>query len=176
MKATINLDATPRLKGNPNQLGGTWLDAQNILHHNGGGNVEIQKNGNDLYVGGRKVVFHNFSHQKEGRCLRRDDYPQFVEEIKQMKNALNACVLDFLIENQDFLPENWGYFRSAEHILFCGTLFERNGSMQLKSLRRNLNVRLKTGGWGPGWEEEMHCLDADLIANCYTEFPSLVLE
>lgn len=50
---------------------------------------------------------------------------------KEAKTGLSACVLDYLLENPEFIPSEW----KGKNIIFTGTLFkDGNGNMLYKTL------------------------------------------
>lgn len=80
--------------------------------HKKGGQVIIEKRADDLYIDGVKVF-----------CDCREDPPYsgsyYITWGPGGKKPMNACILDFLMEYQEFIPENW----KGHTIPFMDTIF-----------------------------------------------------
>lgn len=104
----INTDATPRLP----------FDGATIEYHKKDGKMILDPSKINLYLsegqkGGQYI---------EGNKLRK--------ELKS-KPVLNACVLDYLLDNPHLIPEEW----KGKAVFFWGTIFRgSDGSLYVRYL------------------------------------------
>ncbi len=101
--------------------------------HTLGGIVKIEKKGDGLYVDGKKVVLHLSKKQQNGKTIKGHD----LREELTGKKVLNACMLDYLLANPHFIPENWKKDEkgNTRYIFFWGTIFRSsNGSLHVRFL------------------------------------------
>jgi hypothetical protein len=85
------------------------------------GKVAIERRYGDLWVGGKKVIPHLSPCQKNGVCVKGDVlYKELVG-----RPVLSACILDFLLDHTDFIPESWEGkgLGSSRYIWFWGTMY-----------------------------------------------------
>lgn len=136
LRAEIDLDAKPGLPFN----GAT------VEKHIGGGKVVIEKRADGLYIDGKKVILHRVVRQMNGKSIVGHELRKELDG----KPVLNACILDFLMANQGFIPEDWKKDDAGNtiYIFFWGTIFRGSGG--------DLFVRcfyFEGGGWqqGYGW-------------------------
>lgn len=111
LRAEIDLDAKPGLPFN----GAT------VEKHIGGGKVVIEKRADGLYIDGKKVILHRVVRQMNGKSIVGHELRKELDG----KPVLNACILDFLMANQGFIPEDWKKDDAGNtiYIFFWGTIF-----------------------------------------------------
>lgn len=111
LSAEINLDARPAFPFNNGA----------IEEHKGGGRVTIQRQSDGLYVDGHKVVFHRSESQLNGKEIQGH---KLRDELKG-KSTLNACVLDFLVDNPSFVPDEMKEDENGNTVytFFWGTIY-----------------------------------------------------
>lgn len=111
------LEAYIELGGNP----GLPFETALVEKHNGGGRVKIEKRADGLYLGGKKVIFKWVSRQLNGKCLTGIELR--LELTGQL--VLNACVLDFLLDHTEFIPDDWKVDEAGNtiYIFFWGTIY-----------------------------------------------------
>jgi hypothetical protein len=83
-----------------------------------------------------RVNFHVSEKQKKGDSI--EGY-ELYEELKN-RPTINACVLDFLLKNQDMIPEKWKERDEngcIEFILFLGTVYSGRGNLCVRYLSWN---------------------------------------
>lgn len=137
LKAEIDLDVLPSLP----------FTGATIEKHTGGGNgkVAIEKRADGLYVGGKKIILYRSNRQLGSKWIKGHE----LREELTGKPVLNATVLDFLFEHQEFIPDDW----KGNAVFFWGTIYRSAGG--------GLCVRFlcwSVGGWdrdydwlGDGW-------------------------
>lgn len=123
LKAEIDTDLDPKLP----------FDGAKIEKHEKGGKVTIERRGDELFVGGKSVVLHRSDRQQNGKWIRGHD---LCEELTG-KPVLNACVLDFLLENTSFIPDSWKKDDDGNtiYIFFWGTIYrDSHGHLYVRYL------------------------------------------
>jgi len=122
LRAEIDLDAKPGLPFN----------SATVEKHIGGGKVVIEKCANGLlYIDGRKVILHRVVRQMNGKSIVGHELRKELDG----KPVLNACILDFLMGNLGFIPEDWKKDDAGNtiYIFFWGTIFRgSNGSLYVR--------------------------------------------
>lgn len=111
LRAEIDLDAKPGLPFN----GAT------VEKHIGGGKVVIEKRADGLYIDGKKVILHRSTRQMNGKSIVGHELRKELDG----QPVLNACIQDFLMANQGFIPEDWKKDDAGNtiYIFFWGTIF-----------------------------------------------------
>lgn len=111
LSATIDLDANPSLPFN----GAT------IEKHKKGGKVTIEKRADGLYIDGHKVVLHLSERQVNGKTIQGHELRRELDG----KPVLNAGVLDFLMANQSFVPDEMKKDAKGNTVytFFWGTIY-----------------------------------------------------
>jgi hypothetical protein len=103
-----------------------------IETHQKMGRVTIELQGDELFIGGKKVAPYRSDCQKK--------HGQVCHELREEltgKLVLNACVLDFLIKNKSFIPNSWkekaegGDFRK---FFFWGTVWNCSKGLMVRYL------------------------------------------
>ena len=105
LKATIDLDVVPSLP----------FEGAVVEKHIGGGKVTIEKRADGLYIDGKKIGLHRSDRQLGGKWLKGYE----LREELAGKPVLNAVVLDFLYEHQEFIPVEW----KGLAVFFWGTVY-----------------------------------------------------
>lgn len=96
-----------------------WWKATN--HRKGGGLQKVERRGDDLYVGGQKIVLFRSERQMGGKTI--EGFELKKEWDKQP--IFNANLLDFLYkeENRHLIPESW----KGLLVFFPGTEYSASG-------------------------------------------------
>lgn len=113
--------------------------------------VRVERKGDELYVDGRKVVFHLEPEQLSGSIQGHE-----LRKRLQDKSVLDPRILDALFENQHLIPESCKVDEQGRHryIYFWETRFhDRVGNLYVRNLywdggqwRRNYDCL--GNGWG----------------------------
>ncbi len=148
LRVSINLNYKPAL---PHALEATvndhtdYIGGERPLTVTRGSGVTIlfEKRTDGLYIDGKKVLLYRSERQMNGGSIYGHDLRKELDG----KPVLNACVLDFLMANQEFIPEDW---RKEGVILFWGTIF-RSSSGEL--CLHGMEFQPKFGEWwySQGW-------------------------
>ncbi len=69
-----------------------------------------------------------------------------VSSEKEVKTGLSACVLDYLLENQELIPSEW----KGKSIIFTGTIFKDGGG---NALYKTLIYQDGKWTWGKNYLE-----------------------
>jgi hypothetical protein len=119
----IDLNVLPRIPS-------THAFNPQIEQHKPCGRVMVEKRDDGLYLDGIKVVLY----RAERQLGQREDF-LFGHQLRielEGKPVLNACLLDFLLDNQEFIPDDWKSNAVGdtwdEHIIyvnFWGTVYKR---------------------------------------------------
>lgn len=117
LSTTIDLDANPSLPFN----GAT------IEEHKKGGKVTIEKRVDGLYIDGHKVVLHLSERQVNGKIIQGHELRRELDG----KQVLNAGVLDFLMANQSFVPDEMKKDAKGNTVytFFWGTIYRRSDGL-----------------------------------------------
>lgn len=112
LKGTIDCDANPWA---PNGL--------KVKRQKNGGIITVERCGGTLFTNGAEVELYISERQRAGQ----DDVliPEVIDEIAE-KRVLNACVLDYLLDHQEFIPESWKKDENDYpiNIFFLGTIYQ----------------------------------------------------
>ena len=91
----VNLDALPTLPFDGATV--VWPKSSSKK-----GWVKVERRGDDLHVGGRKVILHLEDGQKTGYILGSD-----LRKALEGKDVLHPNILDALFDNFHLIPESW---------------------------------------------------------------------
>lgn len=115
LRAEIDTDLNPKFNGD------YFSQPVGVETHIKSGKMLIERKGDELWLGGKKVILCHFSLQDDGEWTSVDEHRVEIAS----KSLLNGCVLDFLHEHTDFIPESWK--KDEDHIfliiLFLGTVY-----------------------------------------------------
>lgn len=112
-----------------------------LEEHERGTVVKLEKKGDELFVDGKKLELYLPRKQKKGSI----EGTKLRKELKD-KPVLNACILDYLLEHTELIPESWKKDAGGNtcYLFFWGTIYRGSGG--------GLGVRcLWWGGGGWGW-------------------------
>ncbi len=113
VKHLLDLDADPHC---PN-----GLTVAKDGHRKMGKDIPLERRGEDLYLGGKKLVFHLSERQMNGKTIQGFE----LREELAGKEVLNANVLDYLLAHQELIPESWKRDEcgNVRFIYFWGTVY-----------------------------------------------------
>jgi hypothetical protein len=98
------------------------------------GTVVLTRVGDDLFLpAGMKVEFFLSPNQAEGKSIKGDKLRKELEG----KPVLTACVLDYLREHPELIPESWKTDEKGRtrYIFFWGTIYRNSdGDLCVRSL------------------------------------------
>jgi hypothetical protein len=136
---TINYNDKPFVPDN-------WEVERHDLVTWGGGRVRLTREGDNLYLDGKKIEFYLSPSQVEGKSIKGDKLNKELEN----KCVLNACVLDYLRKHPELIPESWKVDERGRtrRISFWGTMY--------RDSKGNLDARflywyLDRWDWGNRW-------------------------
>ncbi len=112
-----------------------------LEEHQRGSVVKLEKMPDGLYLDGKKIEFYLSRKQKKGNI----EGNKLRKELTG-KPAVNACVLDYLLEHTELIPEEWKKDENGNtrYLFFWGTVYRDSGGF--------LSVRcLYWGGCGWRW-------------------------
>ncbi len=123
----IDLDTHPSFTNFPADL-----ENVRIVEHKKGGEVNIEKRGDGLYVDGYKVSLFQSEHQIGKRSSKVFTGNGLLKELDG-KPVLNACLLDFLKKNKDFIPDEMKRDEKGiiRNVWFLGTIYEDGQGLPL---------------------------------------------
>lgn len=100
------------------------FDGAGIEKHVKMGKVTIERRGGELWVNDKKVVLHRSDRQQNGRWIRGHE----LREELTGKPVLNACIIDFLLEHPEFIPDAWKKDDAGNtiYIFFWGTVYRNS--------------------------------------------------
>ena len=116
-------------------------DGWKVESHKKMADLKLTREGDDLFLDGKKIEFFLSDEQKEGTIVGND-----LRKELEGKSVLNACHLDYLREHPDLIPDNWKVDEQGKtrFIFFWGTIYRGSDG--------HLDVRcLYWGGGGWGW-------------------------
>ncbi|MFA6593655.1 MAG: hypothetical protein WCT16_00160 [Candidatus Buchananbacteria bacterium] len=153
----INLETTPILRAvidtnNDPRL--PFADAT-IEKHARQGKISIEKRFDGLYINGQKVVLYRSTRQINGQSIIGYELRRELDG----QPVLSASVLDFLLANQEYIPEEWKEKDEKGNVIFIffwGTIFRSSGG--------NLYVRYLYWG-GSQWYELYYWLDSGFLGS-----------
>jgi hypothetical protein len=104
--------------------------------------IESHKKMGKLKLNPEDIELYLDNGQKDGKYIEGNELRRKIED----KHVLNACVLDYLFEHQDLIPESW----KGKSVYFWGTIFRNaDGYLYVECLC-----------WiGGGWNWRRHWLD-----------------
>lgn len=111
-----------------------------VEKHSGGGRAMLEKRADGLYIDGKKILLHRSERQMNGKFVVGHELRKELDG----KPVLNACIQDFLMANQEFIPEDWKKDDAGNtiYIFFWGTIFrDADGSLCVRCLY------FKDDGW-----------------------------
>ncbi len=121
------------------RLGSNWSEEE----HKSRGTMELEKRADgQLYINGRKVERHLSPNQKNDNVVNGNK----LREELESDPVLCACVLGYLLQYTEFIPEDW----KAGSTFFWGTIFRYR--------RGNLNVACLDWG-GDQWDWNCYWLE-----------------
>ena len=111
----LDLDATPCLEDFFIPTG---------FHRKMGKDIELERRGDDLYLGGKKIVFHFMPPVDlyQGYIEGRDYLREYLGEVAD-RVILNANVAEYLIAHPELIPESWKKGDVGRPYHFLGTIF-----------------------------------------------------
>ena len=119
-----------------------------------GGVVRLERRGDDLYIDGKKVVFHLSKKQINGKVITGHN----LREELSGKKVLSAIILDYLLVHPELIPESWKKDEkgNTRFIFFWGTIFrDPDGDLCVRYLC-----------WSDGgWRTNYHWLDLGFSAD-----------
>lgn len=93
-----------------------------------------------------RVKLHLTKAQKSRKILKGH---KLYKELKGQR-VLNVCVLDYLLKNQDLIPEEWG----VKWVFFWGTIYvDAEGKRHVRYLCRRRGI----------WQWRSYCLDEHFL-------------
>lgn len=144
-------------------LGARPADIPNLRFytHDRGSVVTIEKKGRSLYIDGKRVRLMG---------VRRRIHGGLMDLSLKNKPVLNARVLDFLLENQEFIPNYWKKKRPEKthlSIFFWGTKYFDVGTFEYTRCLTLVDDKWQKSGrtflapWGLDREQDMIALLVD---------------
>jgi hypothetical protein len=136
LRAEIDTDAMPKYLAQY---------STRIQEHVGMGRVTLERRGDDLFVNGRRVILHQSETQRKEGVRGR-----LLHEELMMKTVLNACFLEFLYENESFIPDSWKQDGDgcSLNIVFRGTIYGRDfGGEFVQFIRHDAGAGVVPEGW-----------------------------
>lgn len=97
-------------------------DGWKLESHKKTGKQKLTRDGDNLFLDGKKIDFFLSPNQGEGRKSTKGD--KLRKELEG-KPVLNACVLDYLREHPELIPESWKVDEKGRtrYIFFWGTIY-----------------------------------------------------
>lgn len=115
-------------------------------HLKGKKEVELVRQGDDLYLDGKKLTFFLSTEQVGGKRIQGHKLRKELGDSK----ILNANVLDYLLAHPELIPDSWKKDENGNtrFIYFWGTIYSGSfGSPYVRCLCWSGN----RWGWGYGW-------------------------
>lgn len=131
-------------------------DGANIEEHRGVGISKIERNGDDLYLDGKKITLYLAEEQKKNRGRIVGD--ELFLKLASLP-VLDANVLDYLLKYPKLIPESWKIDDQGRplYIFFWGTIFSTSDD-------RTLHVRHLS--WKDGeWQSNYSWLGSECFEN-----------
>jgi hypothetical protein len=134
-------------------------DSRKIEAHQKDGKVRLERRGDALLVDGVEIELYLDPAQQSGNIVGTKLRDKFSDKL-----VLNACVLDYLIEHPELIPESWKKDEQGRtrFIFFWGTIF------------RNFD-----GGLGVGclfWDQSEWCLFYNWLDHDFNnQYPAAML-
>lgn len=120
-------------------------DGWSVEEHQKGKVAKLEREGDDLYLDGKKIEFWLSSEQKRGVITGN-----ILRAKLKGKSVLNANLLDHLLKNPHLIPEAWKKNENGNtrYIFFWGTIYRRaDGDLYVRCLYWDGDG----WGWGCGW-------------------------
>lgn len=129
-------------------------DGWNVESHQDQGEMKLTRDGDNLYLDGKKIEFFLSPNQAEGKSIKGDNLRKELEG----KPVLNACVLDYLREHPELIPESWKVDEKGRprYIFFWGTIYRNSDG--------DLCVRCLCW-FGDGWHWDYDWLDVGWLVD-----------
>lgn len=121
-------------------------DGWKVESHQKTGEQKFTRDGDTLYLDGKKIDFFLSPNQAEGKSIKGE---RLREELKG-KPVLNACHLDYLREHPDLIPDSWKVDAKGRtrYIFFWGTIYRNSdGGLCVRFLYWNFG----RWSWGSSW-------------------------
>ena len=120
-----------------------------------GGRMMIERNGDDVFVDGRKIDPYLSKSQQGGESIEGNE---LLKELKD-KSKLSAHILDDLLAYPTLVPSSW-----EERLYFWGTIYRRraDGRLAVRCLLKREGVWTSCYGW-LDLDYDRHCLSAVLV-------------
>lgn len=92
-----------------------------VEFHQKTGNQKLTRDGDNLFLDGKKIELHLSPNQAEGKSIKSDKLRKELEKVP----VLTACHLDYLREHPDLIPESWKVDEKGRtrYIFFWGTIY-----------------------------------------------------
>ena len=106
------------------------------VEHKKGGVVKIERRGDDLYIDGKKIELYFSESQRADGVIKGD---RLQKEISK-KEAMNACVLEYLLSHPELIPDSWKTDENGKNIFifFWGTIYcDQRGAPCVRFLHWN---------------------------------------
>jgi hypothetical protein len=134
-----------------------------LEEHQRQGEINITRDGNDLYVNGEKIEFYLSENQQNGKGIKGNELRRELAS----KKVLNANVLEYLLAHQELIPDSWKYDAAGKyrHIFFWGTIY--------RSFSGNLLVRYL--GWGDEWRRIWYSSYHEFGLGWFSDCPAATL-
>jgi hypothetical protein len=112
------------------------------------GTVALTRDGDNLFLDGKKIEFFLSPNQAEGKSIKGDKLRKELEG----KPVLNANVLDYLLAHPELIPESWKVDEKGRtrYIFFWGTIYRNSGGDLFARSLLWVNGRWD---WSYGWFE-----------------------
>jgi len=126
-----------------------------VEKHQKSGDLKLTREGDDLFLGGKKITFHLSPNQMGDKSIKGENLRG--ELAKEM--VLNANVLDYLLAHPDLIPDSWKVDSEGRTVLlfFWGTVYRRSdGVLCVRDLCWN----------GSRWGWSNHWLGREWSVNC----------
>ena len=94
-----------------------------VAEHRKMGKVKLENRDGKLYVNGLEVIRFLSKEQKDQGIIEGNKIRQELAS----KVTLNVCILDYLLEHRELIPEEWE--KGFTNLYFWGTIFHRRGSL-----------------------------------------------
>lgn len=121
---TVNGNASPRLPEKENCI---------VKAHSPQGDMRITTDRDHLFINNKATRYYDLN-----RTVKPDNVMWAVKDAMQ-DQAVNANLLDDLLEHPETIPESWKHRRIKKpfRIFFCGTLYDIKGYIKARYLLWN---------------------------------------
>ncbi|MDQ3014701.1 MAG: hypothetical protein M3Q73_02470 [bacterium] len=99
-------------------------DGWKVEEHKKHGDMKITREGEGLFINGKKIDFYLSEGQQNGKYIKGDKLRKELDALP----VLNANVLDYLCKHPELIPESWKNDASGNtrYIFFWGTVYRRS--------------------------------------------------